>query len=832
MKELAAERVAVRTAVERLRLTPVLFELGARPHPPRELYLAYLEQSQVFVGIYGEQYGWVAPGQEVSGLEDEYAASAGKPRLVYIKNPAPRRDPRLAAMIHRIQSDGLSYRDFESAQELEQLVADDLAVLLSEHFQAPAQPSPPPRAEPLWALPVPTDSFVGRDRELRELVTLLTTPAVRLVTLVGAGGIGKTRLAYEVAGRLRDAYPDGIVAVPLADVRSAEAIPAILAAALGISERFEQGPSDAVLTLLRDRHLLLVLDNLEQIPAVGGLVAQLLSTAPQLTVLATSREVLRVSGEHVFSVPPLVSGAGTEQADILEHIDAVALFVDRARAARHDLVLDEKGLRTIADICRRLDGLPLAIELAAARVRVLGVAALLHRLDNTLSTLTGGPRDVSPRQRTLRNTLQWSYDLLTGDERALFARLAVFRGGFSLEAAEAICSSMTTTDPAVDVLDGIASLVDKSLVRTVDPVDDQARFALLEVVREFADERLAQRGEREAIGQAHADFFVALAADIARDMREAAQHPLSPQFLADSANFDAAMRWLLDHRQHGAAVALGQSLWQGWWMQSRFLPGMGWMEEVLANTDSLTEAQRANASQTLGLLAFARGDYERANPALTSAVQLHAVLGDRAAAATASIPLGLITAEEDPSAGHALLRRAVAEFRELHHAWGLAFALLSLGGIYLFESRYEDAVPLLEESIEISRAAGTRVLLSSAQVNLAIAYLGMGEVDIADRTFREALQHAEETGDREALARALEGLAGAAVAGGDAARGAHLFGAAAAVRRSIAAPVWRTDRRRHDETLAALHAALGQAAADDVIATTGRQPVADLLPGI
>ena len=832
MKELAAERVAVRAAVERLRLTPVLFELGARAHPPRELYLAYLEQSQVFVGVYGEQYGWVAPGQEISGLEDEYVAAVGKPKLVYIKAPAPRRDPRLTEMIARIQADGLSYRNFESPPELEQLVADDLAVLLSEHFETPGELPQRPMAEPQWTLPVAADSFVGRDREVRELITLLTTPHVRLVTLIGAGGIGKTRLTYEVASRVRDAYPGGVVAVPLADVRSAEAVPAILAAALGISERFEQSPVKALLTLLRDLRLLLVLDNLEQIRDVAGLVAQLVSTAPQLTVLATSREVLRVSGERVFSVQPLASGSGTEDGDVLEQIDAVALFVDRARAARHDLVLDENGLRAVAEICRRLDGLPLAIELAASRVRVIGVAQLLRRLDSTLATLTGGPGDVPPHQRTLRSTLQWSYDLLTDAERVLFARLAIFQGSFSLEAAEAVCTSVLVPDPRLDVLDGVASLVDKSLVRAVDPVDDQPRFALLQVVREFAAERLAEGDEQDVIGQAHADFFVALAEDIGGKVREMPQDPFPPQFVADSANLEAAMRWLIDHHQSGRAVELGQSLWQAWWMQSRFLPGMGWMDEVLSEADSLTVMQRADANQVLGLLAFAHGDYGRAAPVLSTAVQLHDEVGDRAAAATSSIPLGLISVDHDPAAGHVLLRRAVDEFRDLHDEWGLAFALLSLGGARLFDSRYEEAVPLLQDSIEISRAAGMNVLLSSAQVNLGIAYLGLGAVATAERTLREALQNAQEAGNREAMARALEGLAAAAVAGGDTARGVHLFGAAAAVRRSVAAPVWGTDRRRHDETLAALHAALGTATADKAIASAAARPVADLLSEI
>jgi predicted ATPase len=842
MQELAAERAAVRAAVERLRLTPVLFELGARAHPPRELYLAYLEQSQIFVGIYGEQYGWVAPGQDISGLEDEYVAAAEMPKLVYIKKPASDRHPRLAAMIVRIQSDGLSYRSFGSAQELEQLVADDLAVLLSERFDAPGEVTAGPLIGPRWRLPVATDSFFGRDRELRELTALLTTADVRLVSLVGPGGIGKTRLAFEAARQLRDDYPDGIVAVALAGVRAADHVPAALADALEVAESAGRSPLDAVTAFLGPRRMLLVLDNLEQIPDAGELIGQLLSSTEHATVLATSREVLRLSGEHVYPVPPLPSSTDVASVDAIARVDAVALFVDRAQATRYDLTFDQHALTTVAEICRRLDGLPLAIELAAARVRVIGLAPLLRRLDNRLATLTGGARDAPQRQQTLRGTIQWSYDLLTDDERVLLSRLAVFSGTFSLEAVEAVSRTpQPDAEPppgpdagpaavpvvTTDVLDGVGALVDKSLVRAVDPVDDQPRFAILDIIREFAWEQLVDRGEHDLIGKAHATFFVQLARQIDAEAHHPSRPPLPSGFVADSANFDAAMRWLIDHDEYGLGAELGISLWQLWWMQSRFLPGMAWMDELLARPNALTVAQRADASQVLGLLAFGHGDYPRATPALTMAVQLQRQLHKRAAAATASVPLGLITAETDPLSAHAMLQQSVDQFRELDDDWGLAFALLSLGGAFLFENRFEEAVPLLEESVGVSRTAATQVFLSSAQVNLGAAYVGLGELDAADTVLREALRHAEDAGSREAIARALEGLAAAAVSRKDAPRTVRLMGAAEAVRRSIGATVWMTDRRRHEQTISDLRAILGAAAADEALAVAARAPLPD-----
>lgn len=842
MQELAAERAAARAAVERLRLTPVLFELGARAHPPRALYLAYLEQSQIFVAIYGEQYGWVAPGQDISGLEDEYVAAAGMPKLVYIKKPAPDRHPRLAAMIVRIQADGLSYHSFESAQELEQLVADDLAVLLSERFDAAGDGPAGPLVGPRWRLPVATDSFVGRDREVRELTALLANADVRLVSLVGPGGIGKTRLAFEAARQLRDEYSDGIVAVALAGLRTADLVPAALAGALEVAESVGRSPLDAVTAFLGPRRMLLVLDNLEQIPDVGVLIGELLSSTEHVTVLATSREVLRVSGEYVYPVPPLASRIDVESVDAIGQVDAVALFVDRARATRYDMTFDEPALRTVAEICRRLDGLPLAIELAAARVRVIGLAPLLRRLDNRLAMLTGGARDAPQRHQTLRSTIQWSFDLLTDDERVLLTRLAVFSGSFSLDAAEAVSrtpppdaeppagpDAAPAAVPALtpDVLDGLGSLVDKSLVRAVDPVDDQPRFAILDIIREFACEQLVARGEHDLIGQAHASFFVELAREIDAESHHASPLQLPPRFTVDSANFDAAMRWLIAHDEYGLGTELGTSLWQLWWWQSRFLPGMAWMDELLARPNALTLAQRADASQVLGLLAFGHGDYPRAAPALTIAVQLQRQLGKRAAAATASVPLGLITAETDPSSAHAMLQQSVDEFRELHDDWGLAFALLALGGAFLLQNRFAEAVPPLEESVRVSKTAATQVFLTNAEVNLGMAYVGLGDLDAADTVLREALRHAEDAASREAIARALEGLAAVAVSRGDAPQAVRLMGAAEAVRRSIAATVWRTDRRRHAQTISDLRAILGTAATDEALDAAARASLPD-----
>ncbi|SDY90535.1 Predicted ATPase [Geodermatophilus africanus] len=824
MEELAAERGAVQAAVERLRFTPVLFELGARPHPPRELYLAYLQQSHVFVGVYWQSYGWVAPGQELSGLEDEYVAAKDMPKLVYLKAPAPNRDPRLAAMIDRIGSDRLSYRSFQTAEELATLVADDLALLLSERFEVPevtAGGAPGPR----WRLSAPTSSFVGRQREVAWLRELLTDPATRLVTLVGPGGIGKTRLALQVAAGLQEAFPDGVAAVPLETVRSPDLVPSAMATALGLPDGGGRSPQDALAAFLAPRRMLLILDNLEQVAGATPLVTQLLGAAAELTVLATSREVLHLTGEHVVTVPPLQTGGATESVKVLARAEAVQLFLDRARAVRADVPLDVPQLRAVAEICRRLEGLPLAIELAAARVRLLDPVELLRRLDSRFAMLTGGPRDLPERQHTLRRTVEWSYDLLDAEDKVAFVRLAVFVGGFTLPAAEAVCAD----ERVPDVLGAVASLVDKSLIRVGAPDSGEPRFSLLDTVREFAVERLEASGEADRIRAAHAAFFRAFALTIQPAAPGRADPPALDRYVIESRNLGAAMRTFLDRGAEDGATELGLALWRFWWVHGLFRPGIGWMEEVLARGPGITEAERAHASLVLGMLSFGQGDHDRALPALRTAVELHRALGDRRSAALAAVPLGQLVAAADPPEGEAMLAAAVADFRQLDDRWGLAFALLFLGGALLLRDNPEEAVPVLEESVAVARTCPTEIVLDNALVNLGLAHIARGNLDEADRVLREALEQGRALDSRETSARALDGLAAVAVAAGNSKRAARLAGAAEGIRRSVGAAVFPTDETIWARTRSALADRLGEADSAARIEAEARRPLEDLL---
>jgi hypothetical protein len=398
LRELAAERRAVRDAVTSLRLVPVMFEMGAQPYPPRPVYRAYLAQSQVFVGIYWQSYGSVAPGEEVSGLEDEYRLSAGLPRLIYVKTPAPDREPRLAEMLARIRDEGdVSYQRFSDPAELQQLVGNDLAVLLSDRFEMSRSHEVAADDAPLaGALPAPATPLLGREREAAAVEELVVRQGARLVTLTGPGGVGKSRLAVEAARRLGPGFADGVRFVELASVSSADLVAAAVATGLGLTTTGGKLVTDLE-SYLRARRLLLVLDNFEQVVGAAPLLAELLGAAPGVVVLVTSRVVLRLSGEHEFPVPPLpVPPAGSSpDPEELQRYASVGLFVQRAHAAAPGFQLTGGNAEAVAEICRRLDGLPLAIELAAARVRLLPPPALLARLDHRVQPADRrGPRSA------------------------------------------------------------------------------------------------------------------------------------------------------------------------------------------------------------------------------------------------------------------------------------------------------------------------------------------------------------------------------------------------------------------------------------------------------
>jgi predicted ATPase len=724
LEELAAERVAAREAIEALRLIPVLFELGARPHAPRSLYRSYLEQSDIFVGIYGERYGWVGPGMNISGLEDEYRLATAKPRLLYIKKPAPARDDQLRAFIDRIRESGeVSYRSFADATELRSLLADDLAVLLSERFQTP--PSEVGRLT--VKLPTPVDSFIGREREMGELERQLRDGGRRLVTITGPGGVGKTRLALEVARGSREAFADGAHFVSLGEI----AVPELIFPAIQRSLELPAGSRsafDAVVEGLREAELLLVLDNFEQVLAAATDLSRLLEECDRLTALVTSRAVLELRGEREFPLQPFRLPAESVDAKEIEDSDSIALFVERARAANPAFTLTDGNRNAVFALCKRLDGLPLAIELAAVQVRLLSPETMLERLQQRLELMPG--RAYPERQQTLRATMDWSYQLLDEAEKVLFSRASVFRSGWTLEALDAVYG-----EPSLELL---SSLVGKSLV-VPDAADGDPRFSMLRTLREYADEKLEQRGDVELTRERHAEFYLALIEDLGSRLRAAEEHEASLVRLdREEDNLRAVVEWLLQSGGATQVADVGWWLLPYWGLRERLAEGRRWMAEALAR-EELPQRARARALTVGGVLALWASDYEPAIGPLTQALAIFRALGDETGVALAQLPLGVVESiTGDQKAGLATLEDSQAIFERVGHEWGVAMTMFAMSSA-LNATRVEAPIEFFEETVRRARMLGPEtetVALGALAQRRAIR----GERNEAKRLLAEVLR--------------------------------------------------------------------------------------------
>jgi predicted ATPase/class 3 adenylate cyclase len=918
--ELAAERVAARRAITRLHLVPVFYESGARPHPPRNIYRAYLAQSQVFVGIYWQRYGWVAPGMEISGLEDEFRLAAGKPMLLYLKQPAPDQEPRLAAMIEGIRAAGaVSYRAFSTPRELERLLTDDLAVLLSESFAgAAASAGTPPagRAEPgeedlpagtvtflftdiegsarLWEtgpaamteaverhnrlvtgvieehggtvvtsrgegdsffavfpsaaaaveaagvcqlrlnaeawpagaalrvrmglhtgearahgsdrvdhtpinrcarvkaaahggqvlvtqatrdlaggrlgggfglkrlgefrlrdlaepeliyqlthadlpadfpplrtladrtgnLPLPVSSFIGRDRELAQTAAALGQD--RVVTLTGPGGVGKTRLALQAAGQVSPHFADGAWLCELAPVRDPAGVDDAVAAVFSLAARAGQGTRETLVEFLRSQQLLLVLDNCEHVlDAAAALADTLERSCARLVILATSREALGIEGERLIPVPPLeVPGDGAGLAAITQ-AEAVQLFAERAAAVKPGFTVTQDNAAEVAAVVRRLDGIALAVELAAARMPALTVAELARRLERSLAVLGTGWRGAAARHQTLRATIDWSVQLLAAPEQALLARLAVFAGGATLEAAEAVCSGEGIDPDAV--LEVLASLVARSLV-VAEERGPETRYRLLETIRQYGEERLGQAGEAERWHARHASYY----ADFIGRVRDHAHDPhpkvfWAVQLGAEQENLLAAWSWAIGTSNLGTAFTI----------LAGFAPVEVWSTYLLV----------LGGEAALDLPGAAD------HPGYPLALAVSAVF--------ASIRADVAGAEE-------LCRRAAeAHARQATPDWRVQETICTARtNIASTRGAFADAARLAEQAAGLARAGGD---LADATVQLCIAvsdHLLVGDAPTAVPLAREALVLARQTGAPALISAALLAV-GAAVGGTD-----------------------------------------------------------------
>ncbi|MDQ5853440.1 MAG: tetratricopeptide repeat protein [Chloroflexota bacterium] len=706
-------------------------------------------------------------------------------------------------------------------------------------------------------LPAQSTLFVGHEQDVLTLTELLVRPEVRLLTLTGPGGTGKTRLSLQVASELLDHFVDGVFFVALAHLSDPALVVPTIAQTLALQEAGGRPLLQLLQEYLRDKQVLLVLDNFEQIMLAAPVVADLLAGAPRLTILVSSRECLHIYGEKEFAVPPL----GVPALEHLPSVDkltmyaAVRLFVERAQDARHDFRITPENAPAIAEICSRLDGLPLAIELAAARVRLLPPQAILGRLASRLTLLTGGARNLPERQQTLRRAIDWSHDLLDERDKLLFRRLAVFAGGCTFEAVAGVCDPDGTL--VVDVLDGVESLVNQSLLRETETTSGEPRFTMLQTICEYALERLEASGEAATLQHQHAGFYLALAEEAEPHLKGAQQVAWLERLETEHDNLRAALHRSMESGDTASALRLAGALAWFWRLRGYLTEGRAWLDRALALPEAAERSlARARALSGAGTLAMLQGDLGTAQDRLEESIELFRAWKDQRGLAFALRTLGIVQQFRGDLAGaRALHEQSIALYREEGDRWGIAMArmmlgflalrqgdlttarsqheaslalfrdvqdrwfvavsLNNLGDVVRMQGDYGQAATYYEESLALFRAVGSRRDGAALLHNLAYVAHYQGDDTRAERLAQESLALQRELGNTEGMTEGLITFARIAGAQRQAERAARLLGSAEALREAIGALAWPAGRAEYERSVAEVRAQL-----DDVVFAT------------
>jgi non-specific serine/threonine protein kinase len=670
-------------------------------------------------------------------------------------------------------------------------------------------------------LPLQPTPLIGREREVHTVRTLLSRPDVRLMTLTGVAGTGKTRVGLQVAAESSDAFVDGVVFVGLAPIRDPALVAPTIGQLLGVRDLGSRPILESLTASLRERRLLLVLDNFEQILPAAPVVAELLAACPELKILVTSRAALHLRGEHEYPVPPLaLPDPGHDPlARAIAASAAVALFVERATDVRPEFQLSDENATAVAEICRRLDGLPLALELAAPRVKLFSPHAMLSRLERRLPLLTGGARDLPARQQTLRDAIAWSYDLLREPEQRLFRRLGVFVGGFTLEAAEVVCG--VDGDLEIETLDGVGSLVEHSLVGRGETSHGEPRFTMLETVREFALERLEASGEASSIRRRHRDGFLALAERAAADLRGPRDAQWFDQLEVEHGNLRAALDWS-ETEADGieSAARIMEALAWFWVLRSHLREAQSRVERLVAHGSGGTAA-RARLYNVAGYLAFSRGDPTEAARWLDQSLALWRERGDSRGLATALVHLGgAARASSDPARATLLFEESADLVRRAgpdraRDAILAAYTEAPFGNLSRLAEQQGDlarARALLDEDLAFCRAFGDSHGVANALRALAGLSYRQQDTERATILLKESLVLFDDLADAPCISNTLELLAYVATLQGRQRRAARLLGAAEVQLGVTGLAPMLMVRAVHDDAVAAARAGLGDEA--------------------
>jgi predicted ATPase len=789
LQELAEERTVVKQAIQQIHLTPVMFEMGARPHAPRNLYRQYLAQSQIFVGIYWDRYGWVAPEETVSGLEDEYNLSGNMPKLIYIKESDGQREERLKQLIRRIQQDDkVSYKTFTNAKELGNLIINDLALLLTERFNL-AMHTIAGNAETNFFDSIPSipGPIIGREKNIAEVLALLQRPESRLVTLSGPGGIGKTRMVIEIAGKLKHHFSDGAAFVPLAPVKDHQLVVETICYHLGLKS--SGNLLESLKLFFEEKSFLLVLDNFEQVIEASSILDDLLFAAPGLKILVTSRERLALSFEQIYTVPTLADTYSEGQKETEEFPPAMQLFIQRAKAIQPFFTVGTHNKDIIYKICHRLEGLPLAIELAAGQINLFSPAMLLEKLEHSLDVLKANFRDIPNRQRTMRNTIAWSFELLSNDEQNLLMHMSIFHSGCRLDGIESIMGI-----EADELYNMLGALIDKSLVFKMDE-GTVMRFQMLEYIREYCIDRLKAIGMYEAAKEKQADYYHDCLQRIKLQLNKVDQNDILKCLENEHNNLRQVMDFLLEKKELKKLTELAWTLWLFWWVNAHTKEGYTWMTKVWhayhAGHEKFDDYTFSLLATNVGTMSFLQRDMETFNASLVKNYNLIRQQSDDELVATASLIVGVVkTIIHEHEDAEIVLQISLERYKRIGLTSGISFALSALGRNSIYNGqKIVEARKYYQQSMDIAKQEENAISVIICLAGFALCEV-MAKNSDAKTYLRESIMMSQQIHFYEAMAWSVEIWALVSINEGNYEHAVTLMGAVDHLRETAQLPVW------------------------------------------